>query len=533
MSKKQLPNRRPLDEIAADIYTLQRSNIFESGELFIEAKESHDGEFMAWLKENEEDFGSVRSAENKMGAAHLKRRFANIATLNVGKTTIYALVAFDKDHPALTDTAISTLSVRTKGARITAADAKQIMEVVHLLKKFGSQPDATLFALEDIATTKRPEPWHDKTTEALKAKRPTTEEAAKAIVVEVLQEHVFELYDRPLLLNDPRLFERDSARNVLQTLARVPAEDRQRVLHRLVGSERPITETMVYAAMARNPAPPGGDAGGAWDEPPMLAQKRERRARVSPPTTPAPSAGEDTGETEESVANACMLQVGQAIGTAKQKLSPEAQDRLLNRLRKKLPVVLPENAEEEGPVRDMFDRMVERLGGDLALEMSEFLWSVQEGHWEKGGESDRVKYADVWDTATYTKYPELNPHIRVMGCEESTGAQVNPTPPTGATEGSKGNDVDPEQSAAALRAAHAAAESDEAKICAQCKRAIKPPELVIAADGKPVHRWCERFWNRDKGGVHYGGDVPSTVPPESASNALDLLDCAVVPGGEP
>jgi hypothetical protein len=26
--------------------------------------------------------------------------------------------------------------------------------------------------------------------------------------------------------------------------------------------------------------------------------------------------------------------------------------------------------------------------------------------------------------------------------------------------------------------------------------------------------------------------VPTTVPPESASNDLDLLDCAVVPGEE-
>jgi hypothetical protein len=171
------------------------------------------------------------------------------------------------------------------------------------------------------------------------------------------------------------------------------------------------------------------------DAPKLIAdglEERERLAREDAAKTEAElnakvaviaAAGEDTGETEESITNACVLQVGQAISAARKRLSPEAQDRLLNRLRKKLPVVLPENAEEDGPVRDMFDRMVERLGGELALEMSEFLWSVQEGHWQKGGQSDRTKYADVWDTATYTKYPELNPHIGVM--EEGAGAHCD------------------------------------------------------------------------------------------------------------
>ena len=98
----------------------------------------------------------------------------------------------------------------------------------------------------------------------------------------------------------------------------------------------------------------------------------------------------------------------------------------------------------------------------------------------------------------------------------------------------------------------------ESKICAQCKDTIKPPELVIAPDGQPVHKWCEKFWNRDKGGVHHGKDaaegvtgsekaagdfpdlpeslrrpVPPTVPPEPASNPLQSRGCAVVPGGEP
>jgi hypothetical protein len=70
------------------------------------------------------------------------------------------------------------------------------------------------------------------------------------------------------------------------------------------------------------------------------------------------------------------------------------------------------------------------------------------------------------------------------------------------------------------------------KTCAQCKDTIQPPDVVVASDGQPLHSWCEPFWHRDHGGVHYGESaVPPTVPTESTSNALDSLNCAAVPGG--
>jgi hypothetical protein len=241
--KKELRNRRPLDEIAAEICALQRLNVFAIGALLLEAKETHPGEFLDWLHENEQEFGSVSSAERYMDAARLAARFVNLTNLKVAKTTIYALVAFDKDHPKLTEIAIGTLAAQTKGARLRADDAKEIMDLVRLRAKFGSHPDATLNGLERIATTRRPEPWHSKTTETLKAKRPETEEAADAIVLGVLQEHVEGLYGRAL----PALH-KEHAESILEELARVSAEDRARVLGRLEAAKAPVTEAMVYEA---------------------------------------------------------------------------------------------------------------------------------------------------------------------------------------------------------------------------------------------------------------------------------------------
>jgi hypothetical protein len=318
--KKELRNSRSLDEFAAEIVAHQRSNIFELGKILREAKEQHDGGFLDWLHENEEDFGfGVDTAENYMAASRLAERFRNIRNLNVGKTTIYALVAFDRDHPELTEIAINTLLAQARGARLRRADAERIVDLVRLRAKFGSHPDATLDGLEDIATTKRPQPWHGKTAEALKAKSPTTEEGAEAVILGVLQEHVEGLYGRA-----PPALKKEEARNVLEGLARVPEVDRARVLGRLT---EPVTEAMVCAAMDATTAD-GGDAGGAWDEPAMLTRKRERRERSMsrPEQETAPAAAiEETKRTavkSDPVARLVILF---------EELSPEEKGRFLEK----------------------------------------------------------------------------------------------------------------------------------------------------------------------------------------------------------
>jgi hypothetical protein len=286
MSKK---NHRSLEEIGAAYQAADTANIFVLGDILLEGKENHRGNFLPWLEENEQEICSVRSAENYMGAALLKRRFANIANLKVAKTTIYALVAFDKDHPKLTVTAIGALKAeaQAKGARLTTAEAARIMEMVRLRAKFGDYPDATLDALDDIATTKNPEPWHDKTTKALKVNNPKTEEEAEAITLGVLQEHVVELYHATLPAFD------EHAKYILEKLAAVPANDRHRVYLELCKAKEPVTEAMAYAILNPPTAPASSPASTT------AAPTTPPESKPTDADGPRPTGREQSAETEE------------------------------------------------------------------------------------------------------------------------------------------------------------------------------------------------------------------------------------------
>jgi len=334
--KKELRNSRTLDEFAADIVAHQRSNIFEIGELLLQAKEQHPGDFLDWLYVNEQDLGSVRSAENKMGAALLKRRFGNIANLKVGKTTVYHLVAFDKDHSTLTEIAIGALAAQTKGARLKHSDAEKIIELVRLRGEFGDYPDATLFALDDIATTKRPKPWHAKTTEILKNKRPETEEEADALILGVLQEHLEGLYGRAI----PAIAVPHHARDILERLARVPGEDRARVFGRL---KAPVTEDMAFEAMKPEPAtPPASEpvtpssttatASSSED----AEQSAEKRKRLNEETEEeSKSNGSAKPESDpKAIIRACLDEVVPAVRVAITGLDTKGRLILLDEIRK-------------------------------------------------------------------------------------------------------------------------------------------------------------------------------------------------------
>jgi len=163
MSKKR--NRRALDEIAADIHALQRTNLFAIGDLLIEAKEQLEhGEWLPWLEE--EEFG-VSSAENCMRASRLRTKFPNIGNLKLARTTIYTLtdIAAEGDTTdELMETIIAALAEVATDNRLKPADADMIIELVRLRVRFGGDyPDATLFALDRQRAAK---PWREKVAEA-------------------------------------------------------------------------------------------------------------------------------------------------------------------------------------------------------------------------------------------------------------------------------------------------------------------------------------------------------------------------------
>jgi hypothetical protein len=243
-----------------------------------------------------------------MGVALLKRRFANFANLNLPKSTTYEVVAFDKKNPKLTETAITALEEAAKDKRLTCAGAQEIMERVRLRDEFGDYPDATLSALDDIATTKSPEPWHDKTTKALKAKKPEKQEEAEAITLGVLQEHVAGIYR---VSNFPE-FEKEYARYILETLAAVPANDRQRVYLELCKAKAPITEAMAHAILNPPPASswPVPAPSSTTDAPPAAPTTSPERTTgndVDPAKTAEDRKGhhEETEEETEEVCDYC------------------------------------------------------------------------------------------------------------------------------------------------------------------------------------------------------------------------------------
>jgi hypothetical protein len=323
-------NRRSLDDIASDIHSLRRSNLFEVGDLLLEAKEQHLGEFLPWLEEQFE--WSVSSAENYMRASKLRTAFPNIGNMKLARTTIYALTDIAAESgmtDELMNNIIADLAEQATDRQLKPADADRIIGLTRLRAEFGDYPEWTLRALDDV-TTRPPKPWRDKAMEALKEKRPRTEEAADAIVLKVMREHVADLYDRAL-----PAFERDDLKTILKELARVPAEDRQRVLAQLLDADRPITLDTVRAAMQ----PPDEDE--EEDEPDAPKPERNQRGRGG---GQANGGGANSGG--DPIA-ACLAEVKPIIRAAIIRMNAERRLEFFDELRRAIHSIMTEMTTQD------------------------------------------------------------------------------------------------------------------------------------------------------------------------------------------
>jgi hypothetical protein len=237
----KLPNRRPLDETAADIHALERSNFIEVGKLLVEAKETCDhGEWLSWL---EEQFAwSVDTAENYMRVYRLADKFRKIRNLKVGKVTLYDLTYEEENQlPAIID---ALAKVATK-QHLKLADAQNVIELAKLRLRYGNFPDATLYALQNAEESLRHlsadeesvvrKEWINKAVEALKATRPISSEAAEQIFKEVQRAHIEQLYGGKL----PVPIE------ALDYLERLPSELRSQVLKRLRDAPEPLSTEQI------------------------------------------------------------------------------------------------------------------------------------------------------------------------------------------------------------------------------------------------------------------------------------------------
>jgi hypothetical protein len=227
-------NRRSLSVIADEIHKLQRVNLFALGELFLEAKDACEhGEWLPWI---EEQGWSADSAERAMKVARLGQRFRKLRNLSLAKSTFYDLAELADENQDELAAIVEALAATKQ--HLKPADAEHLINLVRLRCQFGDFPDATLSALDDISPPSRE--WHATAIQELKAKRPTTHEAADEIVHAVRRDHLVELFA-------PHGELPDIPTDALHYLEDLPEQRRARVLQRLRDAEQPLTEGRIRA----------------------------------------------------------------------------------------------------------------------------------------------------------------------------------------------------------------------------------------------------------------------------------------------
>src|SRR5262249_34047015 len=175
-------NARSLDDIAAEIHSIDRKSIFETGKLLEEAKGSCEhGEWLPWLTDNG---WSSQTAERRINVFKLVRKFPKLRNLRLAKTTLYVLTEeSEEDLPIIID---ELAKHATKKKLLKPDEADNIILIALARKEHGDLPDRALFALSDISTDT---PWLKQAVETLTQKAPTTNEAAEEIVESIRQAH--------------------------------------------------------------------------------------------------------------------------------------------------------------------------------------------------------------------------------------------------------------------------------------------------------------------------------------------------------
>jgi hypothetical protein len=172
-------NARSLDAIADHINALERTSIFEVGDLLIEAKaQCEHGEWLSWL-DAEFDW-SVDKAELFMQVARLGNRFQKFRNLKLAKTTLYELAGSDYDDDVL-GAIVAELAKHATGTKLRACDAGRVIKIGIGRRRFGDHPDATLVQLVELDEYSD-ESWQKEAVAALQQRQPETDESATAIV---------------------------------------------------------------------------------------------------------------------------------------------------------------------------------------------------------------------------------------------------------------------------------------------------------------------------------------------------------------
>jgi hypothetical protein len=262
-------NIRSLDAIAADLHNVERTRIFDRGNLLMEAKDAHPGEFLAWLGEEFE--WSQDTAERYIKVARLGARFRNLRNLHLGRTTLYDLC--DEDDEAL-PVIIAELAKHATQAHLKPAKARDIISIGRSRFFHGDHPDATLWALAGLDAEGYTHSIRAAAVAALKAQNPETDEAADKIIADVRRADVAtqwapygELPDVPC----------DALRFL--NVEDIAEDRRAEVLRRLREAPQPLTEDQVHDIVySRDDDTDADDAGAEGKEKPVKDTAGEARA---------------------------------------------------------------------------------------------------------------------------------------------------------------------------------------------------------------------------------------------------------------
>jgi hypothetical protein len=172
-------NVRSLETIAENINRLSRANIIDIGELLLEAKgQCEHGQWLDWL--DAEFWWSVDTAERYMNVATLAAKFRILRNLKLAATTLYKLAdnVDGEDVPAV----VKELTDHATVTALSPRDAGRYIRIGIARRRYGDHPDATLAKLAELLDRED----DDKTVTALLEHEPVTDEAASALVVEVI-----------------------------------------------------------------------------------------------------------------------------------------------------------------------------------------------------------------------------------------------------------------------------------------------------------------------------------------------------------
>ena len=244
-----------LAAIIEEWHRLDRDDLFARGKLLIKAYDTQ--EYTDWEEFCQDEFGiSHDTARNLRRIAEVAARHENFRDLPVKKSILYELAGLyleyecmppdEPDHKNLPDIIAALIEAgKAKGRTLSIEEAEDLICYVPLRKKYGNDlPKKTLDALNSLYGEDEPEAddpkWMGEAVKQLTKDKPTTHDAANAIVNAHYRSHIETIYKASL----PAWFKNE--KHVLNRLESVPAKHRKKALKALQDCSESLSSASDY-----------------------------------------------------------------------------------------------------------------------------------------------------------------------------------------------------------------------------------------------------------------------------------------------